>query len=65
LIDRLRAFIRRRTPAPDEDQRWKLIESAFGSIEDRGHASDDDPAAWVRAQRSGEPNRVDSKPADE
>jgi hypothetical protein len=39
-----------------EDERWAMIESAFGSIPDAGHDWDDDPAAWVRAQRFGDRN---------
>jgi hypothetical protein len=41
-----------------EERRWELIESAFGSIEDTGHEWDDDPAAWVRAQRRADPSRM-------
>jgi hypothetical protein len=44
--------------ALDDEQRWELIESAFGSIPDSGHDWDDDPAAWVRAQRYGDERRV-------
>ena len=31
--------------------RWRKIESAIGSIPDTGHDWDEDPAAWVHAQR--------------
>jgi hypothetical protein len=44
--------------ALDDERRWELIESAFGSIPDGGHEWDDDPAAWVRAQRFADPRRV-------
>lgn len=30
----------------------EALEAACGSIEDRGHDWDDDPAAWVTAQRA-------------
>jgi Arc/MetJ-type ribon-helix-helix transcriptional regulator len=38
--------------ALDEDRRRKALRASLGSIEDFGHEWDDDPAAWVRAQRS-------------
>ena len=44
--------------ALDEEERWAQIEAAFGSIPDTGHEWDDDPAAWVRAQRRADPRRV-------
>jgi predicted transcriptional regulator len=50
------ALIRR---ALDDERRWDEIEAALGSIDDHGHAWDDDPAAWVRAQRSTGVRRVD------
>lgn len=37
--------------ALEDEHRWELIRSAVGSIPDHGHEWDDDPAAWVRAQR--------------
>jgi hypothetical protein len=49
---------RRVGPPLDDEQRWELIEPAFGSIPDTGHEWDDDPAAWVRAQRHGDERRV-------
>jgi hypothetical protein len=55
----LRAFIstllRRKR---DDERRWDEIESALGGIPDHGHEWDDDPAAWVRAQRRSDPRRV-------
>jgi metal-responsive CopG/Arc/MetJ family transcriptional regulator len=44
--------------ALDDEQRWELIESAVGSISSTGHEWDDDPAAWVEAQRGGDERRV-------
>lgn len=44
--------------ALDDERRWELVESAFGSIADEGHAWDDDPAAWVHAGRRDDPARV-------
>jgi metal-responsive CopG/Arc/MetJ family transcriptional regulator len=44
--------------ALEDEQRWELIESTFGSIEDSGHAWDDDAADWVRSQRYGDSTRV-------
>jgi hypothetical protein len=41
----------------DDEQRWDDIEAALGAIPDEGHEWDDDPAAWVRRQRS-DPRRV-------
>jgi Arc/MetJ family transcription regulator len=53
------AFIARAISAALEDEaRWELLESALGSIDDRGHAWDDDPAEWVRAQRGADARRV-------
>lgn len=40
------------------EERWEAIESAIGSIPDTGHDWDEDPAAWVRAQRRADPRRV-------
>jgi hypothetical protein len=44
--------------AVEDDQRWELIESALGSIDDSGHDWDAAPAAWVRSQRLDDPSRV-------
>lgn len=35
-----------------EDHRRRALRAALGSIEDFGHEWDDDPAGWVRQQRS-------------
>jgi hypothetical protein len=44
--------------ALDDERRWDLLESAFGSIDDGGHDWDEDPAAWVRKQRRADATRV-------
>ena len=44
--------------AVEDERRWDLIESALGSIEDEGHEWDEDPAAWVRAQRRLDRSRL-------
>lgn len=38
--------------ALEERARRESLLAALGSIEDTGHEWDDDPAEWVRAQRS-------------
>lgn len=35
----------------DDERRWDDIEESLGSLADTGHPWDDDPAAWVRAER--------------
>ena len=44
--------------AVDFERRWELIEAGMGSIPDTGHDWDEDPAAWVSAQRREDPTRV-------
>jgi len=44
--------------ALEEERRWDDIEAALGSIEPTGHEWDEDPAAWVHAQRFGDARRV-------
>lgn len=44
--------------ALDDQRRWDQIEASLGSITDEGHDWDEDPAAWVRAQRRADPRRV-------
>jgi hypothetical protein len=44
--------------ALDDERRWEDIEAALEAIPDTGHEWDDDPAAWVRAQRTGDARRV-------
>jgi metal-responsive CopG/Arc/MetJ family transcriptional regulator len=44
--------------ALEDERRWELIESALGQIGDVGHEWDEDPAAWVQAQRRDNERRV-------
>lgn len=44
--------------ALDDERRWELIEQALDTIPDEGHDWDQDPAAWVRAQRASDARRV-------
>lgn len=37
----------------EDERRWDDIASALGALDDRGHEWDDNPAAWVQAQRGG------------
>jgi hypothetical protein len=46
------------TDALDTEERWKGILAGIGSIPDTGHEWDEDPAAWVRAQRRENPDAV-------
>ena len=41
----------------DDRRRWDQILGAIGAIPDRGHEWDEDPVAWVRAQRRGSDKR--------
>lgn len=41
----------------EDERRWDDIESALNTLPDTGHEWDDDPAAWVRRQRRGDPDR--------
>jgi len=34
-----------------DEKRWDRIQQAIGSIDDQGHAWDEDPAGWVRHGR--------------
>ena len=43
--------------ALEDERRWDDIEASLGSIDDNGHEWDEDPAAWVRAQRRSDPRR--------
>jgi Arc/MetJ family transcription regulator len=52
--DRSRFIGRAVRRALDDDRRRDALEAALGSIEDTGHEWDDDPAEWVRRQRSDE-----------
>ena len=42
----------------DDERRWDEIEAALGALPDAGHEWDDDPAAWVRAQRRADGRRA-------
>ncbi|MBA2456904.1 MAG: hypothetical protein H0V48_10270 [Nocardioidaceae bacterium] len=42
----------------DDERRWDSLLAAVGSVEDGGHDWDDDPGAWVAAQRRGDSERV-------
>jgi metal-responsive CopG/Arc/MetJ family transcriptional regulator len=44
--------------ALDDERRWDDIEAGLGSLATERHEWDDDPAAWVTAQRSADPSRV-------
>jgi hypothetical protein len=44
--------------ALDDDRRWELLESAVGSISDRGHEWDESVGRWVREQRRADRRRV-------
>jgi len=44
--------------ALDEERRWEDVAAAVGTVEGSGHEWDEDPAAWVRAQRSADRQRV-------
>lgn len=52
-------FIRTAVGAALEQQaRAELVRAARGTIADRGHEWDEDPAAWARRQRSSDDRRV-------
>lgn len=42
----------------DDERRWDSLLAAAGSVQDRGHEWDDDPAAWVAAQRRVDARRI-------
>lgn len=42
----------------EDERRWDDIEAALGSISDSGHDWDEDPASWVRRQRSADSRRA-------
>lgn len=44
--------------ALEDEQRWELIESSLGTIKDRGHDWDPDPARWVHQGRRADAKRV-------
>jgi hypothetical protein len=43
--------------ALEADAGWDEVWSAIASFPDHGHDWDEDPAAWVRAQRTEDPRR--------
>lgn len=67
LVERIDAIVGERGRSPwivrvirerlDVEERWERIVAGFGCIPDTGHDWDDDPAAWVRAQRREDPER--------
>jgi metal-responsive CopG/Arc/MetJ family transcriptional regulator len=44
--------------ALEDERRWDDIEAGLGALAGQEHEWDDDPAAWVTAQRHGDPARV-------
>ena len=42
----------------EDEQRWDDIEAALGALEGTEHEWDDDPGAWVQAQRRGDRRRA-------
>ena len=42
----------------EDERRWDALFSAAGAVADGGHEWDDDPAAWVSAQRHSDAPRV-------
>lgn len=43
--------------ALEDERRWERVERALGQLDDEPHVWDDDPAAWVRAQRAADRRR--------
>ncbi len=44
--------------ALEDERRWDDIEAGLGALAGSEHEWDADPADWVTAQRSGDPDRV-------
>jgi Arc/MetJ family transcription regulator len=44
--------------ALEDERRWEDIEAALDAIPATGHEWDEDPGAWVHAQRAGDARRV-------
>ena len=44
--------------AVERRRRASCLRQAAGILRDGGHEWDDDPAGWVRRQRTGDPRRV-------
>lgn len=43
--------------ALDDERRWDDVEAALGAFSTADHEWDDDPGAWVQAQRRDDPRR--------
>ena len=53
------AFIARTVErALDDERRWDEIVASLGSIAERGHGWDEEPADWVRLQRRDDARRL-------
>ena len=53
------AFVREAIlDAVDRQRRTRRLREAAGMLRDSEHEWDEDPAAWVSRQRSGDPRRV-------
>ena len=58
-LRRRSAFVREAVLAAVDRHRRKIrLRQAAGILRNTEHDWDDDPAAWVRRQRSGDPRRV-------
>jgi hypothetical protein len=44
--------------ALEDERRWELVWAAVGRVSDEGHEWDDDPAAWVAAERRQDAARI-------
>jgi metal-responsive CopG/Arc/MetJ family transcriptional regulator len=44
--------------ALEDERRWEDIEAGIGALAGSEHEWDTDPAAWVRAGRTGDPARL-------
>lgn len=44
--------------ALEDQRRWHDVAAALGTIADRGHDWDGDPAEWVRRQRRADTRRL-------
>jgi hypothetical protein len=44
--------------ALDDERRWDQIEASIGALAGGEHEWDEDPAAWVAAQRRGDERRL-------
>jgi predicted transcriptional regulator len=52
-------FVERATRlALEDEERWALIEQGIGAIADTGHPWDENPAAWVDAERTADASRT-------